>query len=196
MRWNSDRRPCRSGCVVRAVVPRRLGQGFAPGHDEIAVHEEKPLQRNVGVDALLAGADGIGEIEERQEGIEFAAADEAVDGAAVIIVTEVHGAGRRLGRSRLPETKSSESRRGFGIEAVAVEAPEQAIFGVRFEVRFGEFAALSCVDGREHDFAMQFLDGPAFADEAGGEIVEQFGMRRAGRLAAEVAGGADDAWPK
>ena len=76
------------------------------------------------------------------------------------------------------------------IEPLAIEPPQQAVFGVAREPGGPRLAPL-LIGAREHDPPVQCLDRPAGGDEFAGQIVEQLGMGRRVAAQAEVAGRAD-----
>ncbi len=111
-------------------------------HHEIAIHEEELLERDQGGQALLAGGDGVGEIKERQDGVEPPAADVAIDGAAVVCRAECDGGAAGL-EIEIAGDEEQGIADGFNIEAAAVGVPEQAVFRVGGVGRFRCLSVLS-----------------------------------------------------
>ena len=82
---------------------------------------------------------------------------------------------------------------GFGVETLAVGSPEEAVGGIdRDGLAFLVGAKL--VSAREHDFAVEFFDGPVTRDELRREVIEEFRMAGTITHEAEVRDGFDDAF--
>ena len=88
----------------------RLGQPLGVLLHEVAVHEEQPLQRHVGREALLGGLARAREVEQLQELVELVAADACRRscGGRPSGVSGTDGPPMRA--SSAPETNSTESR--------------------------------------------------------------------------------------
>ena len=98
---------------------------------------------------------------------------------------------RSLRRLRIQITRRGEHgiTQGLGIEPAAVVTREQEIVGILF-THLVITQAAELIGAAENDAADETLDGPAFAHETGGEVVEQFRMRGPLTRGAEVIRGA------
>ena len=124
------------------------------------------MQRDESGEALFAGGDGIREIKECENGVEAAATDEAVDGAAVVFRAE--GCGRAAGfEIEIAGDEEEGIANGFDIEAAAVGVPEKTVVGVGSEICFIGFGAEG-VGGGQHHFSVELFERPAFGDKTRG----------------------------
>ena len=181
------------------LVALEIGEGgsvreLAGGlDDEGAVHEEERLGGNDGFVAAAARNIGAGEIELREEFGRVATVDVGVDGAAG---GEIFGAHADGFAAELGLEGAGDCEEGIvellEVEATEVGSPKVMVVGVlNGELRIiGGALAVSCAG---HDEAVEVLDGPTAFDEAGGEVVEKFGMSGRGGHVAEVVGGGDEA---
>ena len=81
---------------------------------------------------------------------------------------------------------------GLEFQALDIGAPQEAVLGVQFGVTGIVLAAL-LINAGKHDEAVEFFDGPTVLHEAGGQVIEQFGMARRVGLVAEIVRGGDKA---
>ena len=145
--------------VVR-LVGDALGEPLGVLLHEVAVHEEQPLQRDVGREALLGGLARAREVEQLQELVELVAAHAAVDRAARAERRQRRRTARpcacRARRRRTAPSRGSARRvrrRRFGapVEPVAAVLGEVGCIVVRAQL----------IDGAPHDLAVQRLDRDA-----------------------------------
>src|SRR5262245_50863205 len=138
------------------------GEGSGGTHHQVAIEEEKTLQRNVGVGSMVAANRGIGEIEELQHAIDSAgpgaARERRTANASIDRAADAHRIRQILGWSaepRVEHTGSPKQRiaQGFGFQTPQVGAPEEPVLridGVARRIRFGA----ELIRSREHDLAM------------------------------------------
>ena len=72
---------------------------------------------------------------------------------------------------------------------------EPLVIRIGPHLRGGE-PAVQLIGATEHDGANEFLEGPILGHEPLREVIEQFGMRRAGAVHAEIIRGGDQPAPK
>ena len=182
--------------------------------DEGVVEEGEGLGGDGAAGALADGAVDVGEVEGFEEVEAFVAEGGGVEGAAGVgedvVVFEVlrgaavgvDGGGLDVGAEEGLIEGAGEGEdgvaEGVGVEAAAVGAPEEFVFGVfgvgglPVGVVGGEGGEL--VGAGEDEAADEFFEGPAVGDEVVGEVVEEEGVGGGVASGAEVVDGADKAF--
>ena len=196
------------------VGEEALGGGGGLFDDEGVVEEVEGLGGDGAAGALADGAVDVGEVEGFEEVEAFVAEGGGVEGAAGVgedvVVFEVlrgaavgvDGGGLDVGAEEGLIEGAGEGEdgvaEGVGVEAAAVGAPEEFVFGVfgvgglPVGVVGGEGGEL--VGAGEDEAADEFFEGPAVGDEVVGEVVEEEGVGGGIASGAEVVDGADEAF--
>ena len=186
-----------------------VGQPTGLFGDERIVEQIEGLRRNDGRGAESGRCVGVGAIEQGEVRVACESLRHEIDAAMGRVVNGLErsvlrpvpladGWKRMWTGSREVELSAGSEQRvaeRFGIEAAAVEAPVVQVVGIVRGVG-GEFGrgvlAGQLIGFREHDVAMQRLDGPATGDEAAGEPIEQFAVGGRSATEAEVGRRGDE----
>ena len=148
---------------------------------EVAVHEEQPLQRHVGLEALLGARSSAPGSRTAAGTIELVAADLAVDGPPRRRGVSSSD-GPPIFSSSAPDDEQDRVAHLLGGHPPAVGAPVAAIAGILRDVRRRVVGA-RLIHGAQHDLPVQLLDRVAVVDERLREVLEQLGIASAARRA-------------